>query len=69
MTRQRTFGGFTLDMHGAGLRNADGPVRLGHRALTLLAALVEAEGEIVSKPRLMDRAWPGLFVEEANLSV
>ena len=69
MTRQRTFGGFTLDMHGAGLRDADGPVRLGHRALTLLAALIEAEGEIVSKPRLMDRAWPGLFVEEANLSV
>lgn len=69
MTRQYSFGDFTLDLTGPSLRDAGGPVRLGHRALALLAALVEAGGEIVSKPSLMDRAWPGLFVEEANLSV
>lgn len=69
MSGLKTIGIFTLDLAGPTLRDAAGPVRLGHRALALLAALVEAAGEIVSKPTLMDRAWPGLFVEEANLSV
>ncbi len=64
-----TFGDFELDLASLTLRQAGRPVRVGQRAIHLLAALVEAEGATVSKPALMDRAWPGLFVEEANLSV
>ena len=63
------FGDFELDLAGLTLRQAGQVVRVGQRAIHLLAALAEANGETVSKPRLMDRAWPGLFVEEANLSV
>jgi predicted ATPase/DNA-binding winged helix-turn-helix (wHTH) protein len=45
------------------------PVRLGGRALEILAALVERAGELVSKRELMARAWPNIVVEEGNLKV
>ncbi|MBE9604700.1 helix-turn-helix transcriptional regulator [Acetobacteraceae bacterium H6797] len=45
------------------------PLRLGGRALDLLAALLEHPGEVVSKASLMKAAWPGMHVVEANLSV
>lgn len=63
------FGEFEFDPASMTLRRAGLVVKAGQRALSLLAALVEAGDETVSKPELMDRAWPGLFVEEANLSV
>ncbi len=44
-------------------------MRLGNRALTLLIALVEKNGELVSKEELITRVWPDTFVEEANLRV
>lgn len=64
-----TFGPFEFDPVGPTLHRAGEPSKVGQRALALLAALVQAEGKVVAKPELMDRAWPGLFVEEANLSV
>ena len=45
------------------------PVRLSDRALDLLVALVEHRGEVVSKPQMLQRGWPGLVVEESNLRV
>jgi len=45
------------------------PVRLGSRALDILAELVERAGELVSKRELMARAWPQSVVEESNLKV
>lgn len=49
---------------------ADGrPVELGARALDLLRVLVEHAGRLVSKDELLDRVWPGVIVEEANLHV
>ena len=39
------------------------------KALDLLVALVEQEGDVVTKDELMKRVWPDTFVEEANLSV
>jgi predicted ATPase/DNA-binding winged helix-turn-helix (wHTH) protein len=45
------------------------PVRLGSRALDILAELVERPGELVSKRELMARAWPSSVVEESNLKV
>ena len=49
---------------------ADGvPVALGARAFDLLTALVERRDRVVTKNELLDQAWPGLVVEENNLSV
>jgi DNA-binding winged helix-turn-helix (wHTH) protein len=44
-------------------------VRIGSRALEILAALIERPGELVSKGELLSRAWPSTFVEESNLKV
>jgi class 3 adenylate cyclase len=45
------------------------PVALGHRAVALLRILIERAGAPVSKDALMEAAWPGLAVEESNLTV
>lgn len=44
-------------------------VKLGGRAFDVLLALVERQGRVVAKGELLDVAWPGLVVEENNLSV
>ena len=49
---------------------ADGhDIPLGARAFDLLQALVERRDRIVDKDELLDLAWPGLIVEEGNLTV
>ena len=45
------------------------PVALGQRAVALLQILVEGAGNPISKDRLIERAWPGLAIEESNLAV
>jgi DNA-binding winged helix-turn-helix (wHTH) protein len=47
----------------------DEPTSIGSRALQLLIVLLERPGELVSRQQLMDRVWPGIFVEPANLTV
>jgi predicted ATPase/DNA-binding winged helix-turn-helix (wHTH) protein len=42
---------------------------LGSRAVAILAFLLERAGEMVSKQELLQRIWPGSFVDEANLRV
>ncbi|MBX4966276.1 winged helix-turn-helix domain-containing tetratricopeptide repeat protein [Rhizobium binae] len=63
------FGPFVLDPDAGTLLRNDEPVAIGHRGLKLLAALVGRSGEILAKAELMDAAWPGLAVEEGNLTV
>jgi DNA-binding winged helix-turn-helix (wHTH) protein len=47
---------------------ADGRLmELGGRAFDVLVALIEAQGAVVSKDKLMSRVWPGRIVEENNL--
>lgn len=66
---QHIFGPFVLDV-GCGLLQRSGKsVAIGHRGLALLQALLEADGEIVSKAVLMERGWPDTIVEEGNLTV
>lgn len=66
---RHAFGPFVLDGTARALTRDGEPLPLGQRAFDLLAALVEANGAAVDKDTLMRRAWPGLFVEEANLTV
>jgi DNA-binding winged helix-turn-helix (wHTH) protein/Flp pilus assembly protein TadD len=63
------FGPFLLDTSRETLFEHGVPVAIGGRALTLLRALVEARGQVVTKSALMDAAWPNLSVEESNLTV
>ena len=44
-------------------------MRIGGRALDILAALTERAGQTVSKEELIARAWPDTVVEEAALRV
>src|SRR5690606_10922920 len=70
MQRSRfAFGPFVLDPGAATLLRGDVPVAVGHRALKLLEALVGRQGEILGKTELMEAAWPGMDVEEGNLTV
>jgi predicted ATPase/DNA-binding winged helix-turn-helix (wHTH) protein len=45
------------------------PAAVGAKALDILATLVAAAGELVTKSELMERVWPGLVVEEHNIQV
>jgi adenylate cyclase len=45
------------------------PVALSKRAVALLRILVERAGALVSKDALIEAAWPGLAIEESNLTV
>jgi predicted ATPase/DNA-binding winged helix-turn-helix (wHTH) protein len=47
----------------------DLPVPVGSRAFDVLLALVARRGELVRKSELLDAVWPGLVVEENNVSV
>ncbi len=63
------FGPFRLDAAAEMLFRESEPVALGRRAVTLLRLLVERAGTPVSKDALMQAAWPGLAIEESNLTV
>lgn len=63
------FGPFVLDPGAGTLLRNDDPVAIGHRGVKLLAALAGRPGEILGKAELMDAAWPGMAVEEGNLTV
>src|SRR5262245_21155801 len=63
------FGAFRLDAEAEILFKGSEPVPLGRRAVVLLHALVARQGAPLSKDDLINAAWPGLAVEESNLSV
>jgi DNA-binding winged helix-turn-helix (wHTH) protein len=51
------FGPFVLDPEAGTLLRHDMPVAVGHRGITLLAALAGQPGEILTKSELMEAAW------------
>src|SRR5690349_14226119 len=62
-------GPFRLDSE-AGVLTHDGvATALGARGVAVLAVLASHAGEYVEKSAILDAAWPGLVVEEANLAV
>ena len=63
------FGSFVLDRSRKQLLENGRPLRLGGRALDLLAALTERSGEVLSRAELEARVWPRTVVEETSLRV
>lgn len=48
------------------LRNGQ-PLELGSRAFDLLVILVRCQGQIVSKPTIINFVWPTTVVDESNI--
>ncbi|MGX5843579.1 winged helix-turn-helix domain-containing protein [Mesorhizobium sp. ArgA1] len=63
------FGSFVLNSESGTLLRSGVPVPVGYRALLLLAKLTDRPGQVLTKAELIDAAWPGVAVEESNLSV
>lgn len=63
------FGPFAFDAERLALVHDGRPLEASRRALRVLHALLEADGQVVTKSDLIDFAWPGSVVEESNLSV
>ena len=45
------------------------PFTIGSRAFQILCLLVEGHGQIITSRQIMDAVWPGVAVEQNNLSV
>jgi TolB-like protein len=67
--RALSFGPFALDAQRTALRRDGVEVMVGSRGLAIIEVLMEAAGGIVRRESLLDRVWPGLSVEESNLTV
>ena len=68
------FDAFWFDQRaGALFRRDEGgaldPVAIGSRALAVLSILMARQGGLVSKDDIMQAAWPGMVVEDNNLTV
>jgi TolB-like protein/Tfp pilus assembly protein PilF len=69
MATTHEFGPFRLDTDAAILFHGAEPTVLGQRAVALLRLLLERAGSPVSKDALIETAWPGLAIEDSNLTV
>ncbi len=63
------FGEITFDAQRGTLSKSGKPLNVSERATSLLAALIDADGQVASKQDLMAKAWPSMVVEEGNLTV
>jgi TolB-like protein/DNA-binding winged helix-turn-helix (wHTH) protein/tetratricopeptide (TPR) repeat protein len=66
--RLAQFGPFHLDLRERLLTRDGKYVPLPPKDLEILTILVEASGRIVEKAELLEMVWPGIFVEEGNLT-
>jgi DNA-binding winged helix-turn-helix (wHTH) protein len=62
------FGPFQIDARTWSLSRGSDPVDLSPRLVEILAAIVEKNGEIVTKDELLDRFWPGVNISENTLT-
>jgi DNA-binding winged helix-turn-helix (wHTH) protein len=63
------FGRFRMLLRRRQLLADGAPVELGTRAFDLLQVLLQADGVLVTKEKLLNRVWPGIVVSEENLKV
>jgi TolB-like protein len=68
MERQ-VFGPYAFETRSGTLWRDGSIVPLGGRGGALLAALLAADGGVVTRSDLLDQAWPGAAVEDSNLAV
>src|SRR5215510_11952201 len=62
------FGPFRIDTADRVLLRDGKPVLLTPKAVDVLVALLSSKGRVLDKDALLKAAWPGTFVEEANLA-
>lgn len=62
------FGSYALDPEERVLFRDGEPIALPPKDLETLLVLVENAGHIVEKEYLLEKVWPGVFIEENNLS-
>ena len=62
------FGAYQLDTDEKVLVRDGHPVALPPKDLETLIVLVEKAGHIVGKEELLEKVWPGVFIEENNLA-
>ena len=63
------FGPFAFDRARKVLTCKEKLVPIGGRGAAILSVLADAGGAVVSRDALIDAVWPGLIVEERNLTV
>ncbi|HKP68762.1 MAG TPA: winged helix-turn-helix domain-containing protein [Pyrinomonadaceae bacterium] len=63
------FGDFEIDRQRRTLKRSGETVPLNPKAFDLLLELVANRGDVVTKDVLLERVWPGQYVEENNLTV
>jgi TolB-like protein/DNA-binding winged helix-turn-helix (wHTH) protein/Flp pilus assembly protein TadD len=63
-----SFGPFRLDAGDLVLRRGDEEIPLTRKAVETLLVLVENAGHVMGKETLLERVWPGTFVNESTLS-
>ena len=63
------FGAFSLDLDRRSLERAGEPVSVSPRGFDILQMLVEQRAQVLSRADIMAQVWPGVSVEEHNLSV
>jgi DNA-binding winged helix-turn-helix (wHTH) protein/TolB-like protein/Flp pilus assembly protein TadD len=66
--RHYEFGPFRLDAMKRRLQRNGEIVPLTPKAFDTLLALVESDGQVVEKDQLIEKVWPGVAVEENNLT-
>jgi DNA-binding winged helix-turn-helix (wHTH) protein/TolB-like protein len=64
-----TFGPFRLDITKRLLLQDGEPIHLVPKAFDTLLVLVENQGCVIDKTKLIEKVWPDSFVEEINLTV
>ena len=62
------FGSYRLDTEEKLLVRDGRAVSLPPKDLETLVVLVERSGHVVSKDELLQKVWPGIFIEEGNLA-
>lgn len=63
------FNGFRLDVGERRLWRGEDVIALPPKVFDLLVILAENPGRLLEKQFLLEKLWPGSFVEEANLAV
>ncbi|MEZ5659939.1 MAG: winged helix-turn-helix domain-containing protein [Burkholderiaceae bacterium] len=69
MTGRFRFGGFEVLVAERTVLASGRILAIGPRAFDVLLVLLEQAGQVIGRDEILDRAWPGLVVEENNLSV